>query len=125
MHTDNSLEKSLILRKIESGRKRGPRRIRCLDGITNAKNMNSGELWEMVRDREAWCAAVLGVAKSQMRLGDWTTTAGVNAVMAVPWYYEGFSLIFFFLIEYDAWEIPWMEEPGRLHSMGSRRVGQD
>ena len=59
MQTDSSLEKPLMLKKIEGIRRgRGHQRLRCLDGITDAVNMNLGKLREMVRDREAWCAAV-------------------------------------------------------------------
>ena len=64
MRTANSLEKSLMLGKIEGRRKRGCQRIRLLDGITDAMDINLGKLREMVRDREAWRAAVHSVTKS-------------------------------------------------------------
>ena len=60
------LSQSLMLGKIEGRRRRGCQRIRRLDGITDAMNVDLGKLWEMVRDREAWNAAVHGIAKSQI-----------------------------------------------------------
>ena len=70
IQTADSLEKSLMLGKIEDRRRRRSQRTRWLDGITHAMNMNLGKLWKMVRDREAWPAAVHGVPKSQTRLDD-------------------------------------------------------
>ena len=111
MRRADSLEKNLMLGKTESRRRRGWQRTRCLEGITDSMDMNLNKLREIVKDREAWRAAVHGVTKSRIWLSNWTKIsriAGVLGLDYLSWLVDAPAIAAAEYSEYHPWRIVWI-----------------
>ena len=119
MRRTDSLEKTLMLGRIEGRRRHGWQKMRWFDSITDSVDMNLRKLWEIVEDGRAWCATVRGVTKSAHDLEteeQWCIHVFVFVGICTSMAPHSSTL---------AWKIPWTEEPGGLQSMGSLRVRHD